>query len=948
MAFSNSANPTNEHLYGSTHGGSDNMPFLPEGARCCQYRTFIFKSKNPEKMIFGHTPDCNMPQSLLDCGSLQFFAVYPNGPFEGSHPVMETDSNPPILRRTPKWADDGKPIYWYVDLKEKTIKDLLHPLAVQKYEKEKKQKGAGKGNDKKEGKTSEGEKKYVHNATQTEDKQPALEKKDQSKGDEKKVYHTKFFNADGEDVTGSARRPRRTTRAEDELRPQLQPLRIWPYHGEDNCEVDDPDYYDRQQRRSELDHLAMDSGSTLLAGPPQSYDPRSPREARHHMRSYLRPLKTSNYNPPRVELHQENHDPNESTAQQDQGLRGGALIGADEISDDGETIVFRERNCRRAEYMVHGYGQPHEAFPLRYHVICGRHDPNLQNKQARETWIEKDMTFMGLRGGASQANASQVKAAEEKHKREVSREHDRMSFGDYAPVPTIVYENKPKEDSAPAASQSPEKHTDNGNGQSTSMGLRGGGMDGCDERSEASEDTWRTESTSLSELFEKAKEIKAIFENSGPKTGRPQPAQDNNRLRVTSFIEALQNPFAEAGSSLSTDCARCVNLTNQRLRRWEKQALGKTIKEMQRESNRMGIRPGQIAAEKGEVEGKEEKVMMKERALNEQKMLSDAVQDSSKLGFRTRGGATRDLGTEDAQHSTRTSMIQPTSAGDRFARQRDLPTETISPDKLDMLLQVLQDWKKRPARLQKDFDDLKDELATELGRRDIYTDKSICSEDQAARLEKENFELQRQLQIHNESTQQRMNFPQQGHQPAIYGLPTGWLPGSTNQQYIYEIISGEHFNSFWGNVRLPGPLNYQFSHQGFSPQAEHGGTGPHPTQSFQPVQISAMPMFICSSRSFKPQSSDEFLKDGGPDPEEFISSRQQRQSDGSKATQPQAAFKRQDKKEDDQVQSQTWTAQALKDAEQEEVAEQKKQEKDAEEERKNQKQAWDRSMGWHY
>ena len=960
MASTNSTNPNTERLYGATHGCSDNMPFLPEGASCCQYRTCIFQSKNAEEVIPGHTRDCNIPQSLLNYGHAKFFAAYPNGPFEDSYPVMETISNPPILRGTPKWADDGGPIYWYVDLKEKGIKGLLHPLAVQKYEKAKKGKGAEKSNDKKKGNTGKSEKKYVDKATQTYDRQATVENEKKRDGEQQKSRHAKVFNADREDVTGSGNRPRRMTRGEDELRPQLQPLRICPYHGEDNCEVDDPEWFDRQPRRSELGHLAMDSATTLVARPPQSYDPRSPREARHHMRSHIRPLNASNYRPRRVELHQENRNPNASADEQTRGLRGGALPTlADDISDYGETIVFSERDCRCVKYMVRGYGQPLEPVPMRFQVICERHDPNLQSRQARETWAEKDIKFMGLRGGAHQA-----KAAEESHKKKVSMEHDRMNFGDYAPVPTAVYEykpeDKPEQASASNAPTSPAKPADNnGNGQSTSTGLRGGGMAGADEWSEAFEDMGNeSESTSLSELFDRAKEIKTGFENSGPKTGRPAPAEERNRVRVTSFIEALDNPYGAAGPSNSSGCERCVSLSHRRLERWDDHELRKTIKEMQRDSNSISIRAGQVHVRKRELEDREEMLEAKGKTLNHKSRdLADDKAECMKI-FNTFNRPSSSRGDLEAKVTNSkpqpvdTSMKAPTDARARVksvsrprggassayqpitsngARgSRISPTETRDP------LSV------KPEQVGMNEDEFESarayQLAFDYQQQGMEGQREVLSSDYWTQYFFDN----------SAQTKQELYDCQDDKRKLIKRLD--------DLQDEIEMLRGhcyllEQSNQLFTNygMGMPGPANFPappcYGYPAYPVYPQLNTMSHQQSQRLAPAPVmTAFPMYGGCGTRFKPQPSEQLLADGGPDPEEFMTQRQQRHTRDSNE---QAAAEKEDK-ENDQGQSQTWDAQALKDAEQEDAAEQKKQEKDAEAERKNQKQAWDRSTSWHY
>ena len=978
------------------------MPFLPEGGTCCQYRTFIFKSKNPEEVIIGHTPDCNIPQSLLDYGHSQFFAVYPNGPFEDSHPVMETTSNPPMLRLTPKWADDGKPIYWYVDLKEKNVKDLLHPLAAQNYEKAKGN-DAEKSDDKKEGRTSDGEKKYIEKATQTDEKQQADEKQRQGDGENKKFHHTRVYNADSEDVTGSGPRPRRTTKGEDKLRPQLQPLRICPYHGEENFEVEDPEWYDRQQRRSEHDHLAMDSATTLVARPSQSYDPRSPRESRHHVRSHLRPLNASNYRPPRVELHQEDRDPNTGTAQHTGGLRGDALpTRADDISDDGETIVFSERDCRCVKYVVRGYGQPLEPVRTRYQVLCERHDSNLQSRQARELWAEKDMKFMSLRGGASQANASQAnasqanasqaKAAEETRKREVSMEIEMMGGGYDAPVFAAVYENMPEDKSertgAPDAPTSTATTTDNGNGQSTSMRLRGGGMNDADDGSEASADTWPTESTSLSELFDRAKEIKTRFENSGPKMRRPAPAEGRNRLRATSSIEALENPYGAAGPSTSSGCERCVNLSQKRLKRWDDQEIRKTIKEMQRDSKSNGIRSDKAQVLKRELEDKEEMLKAKEKSLNrESKALADAKAAFMKNGntFKRSTSSRGDLEVEPIKsgpHSVEASTTAPTDTRGKVnsvsrlragastaykpttfngARARRIsPTETrdplsVQPEQVGMnkddfeeakAYQLVLDYQQQQAQDQEeDFD-------SGWYWMQVFQNQHYDSHGAIHSLR----ERLTTLQEEREMLRVRCFEPERSNQPSTYYGPP--YPAArfgpvapAFQQQRGQIPRSPHPNAMWQDGGTPGPSNFPAPpYYGYPTYPQPNIMSYQPSQSLAPAPVmTAFPMYRGFGASFKPQPSQQLLADGGPDPEEFISSRQQRQSSESRETQPEAtASERRDKKEEGRDQSQTWDAQSLKEAEQEDAVEQKKQEKDEEEEREAQKQARDRWMGGQY
>lgn len=952
------------------------MPFLPEGGRCCQYRTFIFKSKNPEEVIFGHTPDCNIPQSLLDYGRAQFFAVYPNGPFEDSHPVMETTSNSPMLLRTPKWADDGKPIYWYVDLKEKNAKDLLHPSAAQKYEKAKKGNDAEKSDDTKQARTGDGEKTYDEKATQTDDKQQGAENQGQGDDENKKLHHTRVYNADSEDVTGSGPRPRGMRRGEDELRPQLQPLRICPYHGEDNCEVDDPEWYDRQQRSSEHDHLAMDSAATL-ARPPQSYDPRSPREGRHHVRSYLRPLNASNYCPPRVELHQENRDPNAGTAQHTRSLRGGALpTRADYISDDGETIVFDERDCRCVKYMVRGYGQPLEPVPTRYQVICERHDSNIQSRQARELWAEKDMKFMGLRGDASQANASQAKAVEEKHKREVLMEIEMMGGGYDAPVFAAVYENKPEQTSAPDAPTSPAKTTDNGSGQSTSVGLRGGGMNDANDGSEASADTWPTESTSLSELFDRAKEIKTRFENSGPKTGRPAPAEERNRLRVTSFIEALENPYGAAGTSTSSGCERCVNLSHKRLERWDDQELRKTIKEMQRETNRMDIRAAKNADMNGEIEDREEMLRAQERSFNEKKRFLNVAKDSFKRDLTNLGQSATELAgyldkfsfasaapisadllksaPEPVHASTQgpetkirarlksaSGLSDGASRGDENLSFEDITAkDMLMPDSqatamfspgckrpsapeiqlsLKKQLAINYDLKEEGGRVQRrllDFESLNQILRD---REDDFKKRWRRSLVDANDLREQLQEVQGELEWYRAQyvANQRPTYQSQYSDP-IHGQHTWMAQAAAAKQRWEQATRENYFRGMWRNAAPTGPSQIPIPPYYGYPSSPQNNMNDPPLFSAGPIRMNAM--------SFKPQSSEQLLANGGPGPDEYMSDRDRRQQDLPKDNQAQsAAF--------DSTDLDTYWKNKNEEAENQIAADKKKQEE--EEEKKN-------------
>ena len=326
--------------------GTITLPtWLSPGAQCCSYRTFIIDSQAKRLVIFGHPDSCNDTKCRIYVNGEDFFRIYPDDPFPGMYPVTETLAIPPFVGWHKPRYDRGRNIFWHVGFEN--IWHLLKKDKVEKYYKH------GRWVDDNAYGTNgiEDVAGVAGFGTQTGEEKKADGKRSAVRG----LRGGSNLNADGEDVSGSGSRPRRMTRGQGELQPQIQAFgaannerapgaqpsqrvpngsssaaeQICPCHGADRCDVDDLRWLHRRESLFDLDSRLADS--CLESTNRESLE--LELRVRHHRRGYLNSARVTNYRPAQAELHQSNNEKDADYENQNIGLRGGALSGPSSAFD---------------------------------------------------------------------------------------------------------------------------------------------------------------------------------------------------------------------------------------------------------------------------------------------------------------------------------------------------------------------------------------------------------------------------------------------------------------------------------------------------------------------------------------------------------------------------------------------------------------------------------------